>query len=83
MYREIPGLVLYRDLGEDCILYRLADIFHDKAQGKCDNETIITRIYQEIKRLLDVATSYGFNRTLWQDYLAFLLITSENSFTLT
>ena len=83
MYREIPGLVLYRDLGEDCILYRLADIFHDKAQGKCDNETIITRIYQEIKRLLDVATSYGFNRNLWQDYLAFLLITSENSFTLT
>ena len=30
-----------------------------------------------------MATSYGFNRNLWQDYLAFLLITNENSFTLT
>jgi hypothetical protein len=83
MYKAIPGLVLYRDLGEDCILYKLADIFHDKAKHVCDDETIITRIYQQIKRLLDVATTYGFNKNLWQDYLAFLLITAENSFTLT
>ncbi|MBO5509950.1 MAG: ATP-binding protein [Lachnospiraceae bacterium] len=83
MYRAIPGLVLYRDLGDDCILYKLADIFHDKAMGSCDNETITTRIYQQIKRILDVATTYGFNKNLWQDYLAFLLITAENSFTLT
>lgn len=83
MYRAIPGLVLYRDLGDDCILYKLADIFHDKAMGSCDNETITTRIYQQIKRILDVATTYGFNKNLWQDYLAFLLVTAENSFTLT
>jgi hypothetical protein len=83
MYKAIPGLVLYRDLGEDCILYKLADIFHDKANNACDDETIITRIYQQIKRILDVATTYGFNKNLWQDYLAFLLITAENSFTLT
>ena len=30
MYKEIPGLVLYRDLGEDSILYKLAEIFKDK-----------------------------------------------------
>lgn len=83
MYKAIPGLVLYRDLGEDCILYELADIFHDKANKVCDDETIITRIYQQIKRILDVATKYGFDKNLWQDYLAFLLITAENSFTLT
>jgi len=83
MYKEIAGLVLYRDLGEDSILYKMAEIFHDKDSGKCDDATLVSRIFQQIKRILDVATSYGFNRNLWQDYLAFLLITNENSFTLT
>ncbi len=83
MYKEISGLVLYRDLGEDNILVRLSEIFHDRDNGVCDKASLVTRIYQQIKRILDVATSYGFNRNLWQDYLAFLLITNENSFTLT
>lgn len=83
MYREIPGLVLYRDLGDDSILYQMAKIFEDYALEKATNEALVSRIYQQIKRLLDVATSYGFNRNLWQDYLAFLLITNENSFTIT
>ncbi len=83
MYNELSGLVLYRDLGEDSILKSMAQIFHDKDLKTCDDATLVTRIYQQIKRILDVATSYGFNRNLWQDYLAFLLITNENSFTLT
>lgn len=83
MYKELSGLVLYRDLGEDSILHAMASIFHDKDLKVCDDATLVTRIYQQIKRILDVATSYGFNRNLWQDYLAFLLITNENSFTLT
>lgn len=83
MYKEIPGLVLYRDLGEDSILYKLAEIFKDKDYKLASNEELVSRIYQQIKRILDVATKYGFNRNLWQDYLAFLLITNENSFTLT
>ena len=74
MYKQIPGLVLYRDLGEDSILYKLADIFRDKDYRLASDEELVSRIYQQIKRLLDVATSYGFNRNLWQDYLAFLLI---------
>lgn len=83
MYRDIAGLVLYRDLKKDSILYELADIFRQKDLGLADTETLISDIYTQIKRLLDVATAYGFNRNLWQDYLAFLLITDENSFTLT
>lgn len=83
MYKEISKLVLYRDFEKDSILYELAGIFRDKDYGRADSEALVERIYQQIKRLLDVATCYGFNRNLWQDYLAFLLITNENSFTLT
>lgn len=83
MYREIPKLVLYRDLGDGSILKELAAIIQDKALEKSSTEEIISRIYQQIKRLLDLATSYGFDKNLWQDYLAYILITNENSFTLT
>lgn len=83
MYRDIAGLVLYRDLKKDSILYELAEIFRRKEHGGEDDETLISGIYTQIKRILDVATAYGFNKNLWQDYLAFLLITDENSFTLT
>ena len=41
------------------------------------------RIYDQIKRLLDLATSYGFDTNLWHNYLAFVLITNENSFSMT
>ncbi len=83
MYREIPKLVLYSDLGERSILKELAAILQDKASGNGNDEEITSRIYQQIKRLLDLATSYGFDKNLWQDYLAYILITNENSFTLT
>lgn len=36
-----------------------------------------------MKRLLDLSTSYGFDSNLWHNYLAFLLITNENSFSIT
>lgn len=83
MYREISKLVLYRDLGEDSILMRLSGIFEDFDLERCGREDLVPRIYDEIKRLLDLATSYGFNDNLWHNYLAFILITNENSFSLT
>lgn len=44
---------------------------------------IITRLYQQVKRILEVATDYGFDDNLWHNYLTYLLITDENPFTLT
>ena len=83
MYRETAKLLLYSNLGEDAILTRMAEIFRDWEAGAADNPALISRIYAQVKRLLDLATVYGFNRNLWQNYLTFLLMTNENSFTLT
>lgn len=44
---------------------------------------IITRLYHQVKRILVVATDYGFDDNLWHNYLTYLLITDENPFTLT
>jgi len=83
MYRETAKLLLYSNLGEDAILTRMADIFRDWETGVCDKPSLISRIYAQVKRLLDLATVYGFDRNLWQNYLTFVLMTNENSFTLT
>jgi len=83
MYRDIAKLVLYRDLGEDSILMKLSGIFEDFDLKRCGNAELCARIYDQIKRLLDLATSYGFDKNLWHNYLAFILITNENSFSIT
>lgn len=83
MYRETSNLLLYSDLGENAILTNLANVFRDFHEKTDDKPSLIRRIYAEIKRLLDLATKYGFDKNLWQNYLTFLLITNENSFSLT
>ncbi len=83
MYREIAKLVLYRDLGEDSILLKMAGIFHDFDKGEYDKANLTTRIYEQIKALLDLGTVYGFDKNLWHNYLTFILLMNENSFSMT
>ena len=83
MYREVAKLILYRDLGEDSILRKLSGIFRDFDKGGYDSAQLITRIYEQIKALLDLSTLYGFDKNLWHNYLTFILLTNENSFSMT
>lgn len=79
MLKEVSKLLIYSDLGGDSILENLARII----ASNDDKDTKIRGIYTEVKRILDLATAYGFDTNLWQNYLTFLLITNENSFSLT
>lgn len=83
MYREVSRLVIYRNLEEDSILFCLADICQEFYSGTYRKEELITRIYHQIHRLLDLATIYGFDDNLWHNYLTFILITLENPFSVT
>lgn len=83
MYQEIAKLILYSNLPEDSILMRLSGIFSDWEHNTAEKPELIHRIYVEIKRLLDLSTTYGFDNNLWQNYLTFLMISHENSFSLT
>lgn len=82
MYRFVSKLLVYSNYEQDELLLTLSQCLRDYAQG-ADVETTVSRIYGQIKRLLDLATLYGFRDNLWQSYLTFLLMTNENSFTLT
>lgn len=82
MYRLTSKLILYRDFGEDSILFRLADICRRFLNEEYEKEGLIQEIYTQIKRLLELSTRYGFDRNLWHNYLAFLLAMNENPFTM-
>lgn len=83
MYKQTAKLLLYSNLGEDSILTRLAEIFQDWEEGKCCKADLVKRIYKQMKRLLDLSTDYGFDDNLWHNYLTFVMINNENSFSLT
>ena len=83
MHQEVAKLLLYSDLGADSILIRLCEIYHDWETGCGEKPQLVRRVYTQVKRLLDLATKYGFNTNLWQNYLTFVLLTNDNSFSLT
>lgn len=82
MYRLTSKLVIYRSIGKDSILFQLADICQRWDTGNYVKEDLITEIYEQIHRLLEVSTRYGFDKNLWHNYLAFQLAMNENPFTL-
>ena len=83
MYREIAKLILYGDMDRDCILYQFGEIFRRFDAKLSAKPELIQDIYTQLKRLLIVATDYGFNHNLWHNYLTFFMVTNENPFSIT
>lgn len=82
MYREVAKLIIYGN-HEDTILMKMSDIFKKFDRDEDTPDKLISDIYEQIKRILEVATDYGFDKNLWHNYLTFYLITNENPFSLT
>ncbi len=83
MYRETSKLIIYSEVLKDSILGRLSEIFRELDEEKTPREVLRTRLYSEVRQLLELATKYGFDKNLWHNYLTYLLITDENPFSLT
>lgn len=83
MYREISKFIIYRDMRGDSILTELGRIFKDLEMNNDTADGLRTRIYAQVRRLLELATKYGFDKNLWHNYLTYLIISDENPFSLT
>lgn len=83
MYKELAKLIIYRDMSGESILSKLGEIFEDFENNTDTPEHLKTRIFIQVRRLLELATQYGFNKNLWHNYLTYLLITDENPFSFT
>lgn len=83
MDRIISSLLVYGDMPEESILMGFSDIFSSFRSGTYSDSQLKAKINRQIKNLLVLATNYGFDKNLWHNYLAFILITNENPFSLT
>ncbi len=83
MYRQLASLILYGDIPEDEILYQMGEITRALDEGSESPAILRQKLHTQVKRLLQLATSYGFNNNLWQNYLTFYLVTNENPFAIT
>ena len=82
MNQEISELFMYGGLEEDSILGKLGEIFEVIESGNYNKSRIIRDVKEQLKRLLVVATDYGFDKNLWHNYIAFFLMMNENPFSL-
>lgn len=83
MNREISKLIIYGNMDNDSILYQMGEIFRNYHEDIRSESDLIKDIYTQIRKLLIVATDYGFNKNLWHNYLTFYLVTNENPFSIT
>ncbi len=83
MNNIVSKLLIYGDMPEDSILMRLSDVCRQVKSGNYDRDELVSVVYRQIKKLLIIATDYGFDDNLWHNYLTFLLMTDENPFSIT
>ncbi|MBE5959349.1 MAG: ATP-binding protein [Lachnospiraceae bacterium] len=83
MNHIVSKLLIYGDMPRESILMKLSGIFEDLSNGQDSVDSLRIRVFTQIKRILEVATDYAFDKNLWHNYLTFLLITNENPFSIT
>ena len=83
MYQEISQLLMYGDIDENEVLYQLAQLFARFERGGYDKMELVRDINTQVKRILKLATDYGFDDNLWHNYLTFYLMMNENPFSMT
>ena len=83
MHHKISNLIIYGDMEKDSIIYQLGEIFRKFEERKVSDSELIQNIYTQVKKLLVVATDFGFDHNLWHNYLTFYLVTNENPFSIT
>ena len=82
MYEKISRLLMYGDLSENSILYKLGRIVDEIESGKFNKREVTLSLNSILKELLMLATDYGFDDNLWHNYIAFYIINNENPFSL-
>ncbi|MCI8962904.1 MAG: ATP-binding protein [Eubacterium sp.] len=83
MYRDVSRLIMYGNISRDSVLMKLSEIFKKISEDSeiyAGRETYVREMYDQVYRLLDIATRYGFDNNLWQCYIAYLLAVNENPF---
>ena len=83
MYNEIAQLLMYGDLEWNEPLELLGDAIYRFETGEYSKIETIRYVKESVKKILLIATDYGFDDNLWHNYLTFFMMMNENPFSLT
>ncbi len=73
---KTPAMYLYKQVESDRIFSFMKEIAYDTM----DLENIQNDISEVIAHILEVSEKMGFKNNLWQDYVAYLMVNTENVF---
>lgn len=76
---RIEECILYRDFEQGEILKKMTGIIH-AIQDEQDMEPYRGSFYECLNGLVEMAGAYGFSGNLWHNYLTYLLVNKENTF---
>ncbi len=76
----LSKLVVYKDLGHDSIVSRLADIVYRVEQTEYEIDEALEELSSLTHEFLQMATEYGYDGNLWHNHLAYLIANSETPF---
>ncbi len=75
---KAPKLYVYRELEKDWVFNKMLQITYDSM----NLETVEEDTAELIGYILDISEKMGFKGNLWNDYIAYMIVNSENPFSL-
>ena len=75
----VSNLLMYGKTAEQGVLATLAALEGERKRGETLTAEHRQRAYRAVRELLELATEYGFDENLWQNYLSYLLMMDEKS----
>lgn len=79
---SILNLMVYRDLSTDEILGNIDSIIREKGRDvdSVSKDNMRAIFFKSMNKLLEVASSYGFQGNIWRTYIVYLLVNDENAY---
>lgn len=75
---KAPKLYVYRELEKDWVFNKMLQITYDSM----NLETVEEDTAELVGYILDISEKMGFKGNLWNDYIAYMIVNSENPFSL-
>lgn len=83
MYKDTSRLIMFGNHLKDSILKALSDIIEKYDTNAYDNkDKLVRQVFDQVFRILKLSTTYGFDKNLWKCYIAYILATDENPFSM-
>ena len=73
-------LILYKNMQDEQILKDMVFLMEEYKSDYYNREDILALLSEVTGDILELSVNHGFEGNLWQDYLTYLLVISENGY---